>query len=109
MWALAWELWQWLHMVKLTELRAKNAKHGVHGDGAGLYLRVKPSGAKSWVLRVQHMGRREDIGLGGYPADLSVAEAREKAAHLRKLARRGVNARAERDREKVVIRHSPRP
>lgn len=90
-------------MGKLTDLKVKSAKPGVHGDGAGLYLRVKPSKAKSWVLRVQHMGRREDIGLGGYPADLSLGEAREKAARLRKLARAGVDARAERDRAKVRI------
>jgi integrase len=90
-------------MGKLTDLRVKNAKPGVHGDGAGLYLRVKPSGAKSWVLRVQFQGRRQDIGLGGYPADRSLAEAREEAARLRKLARSGENAIAERDRKKIVI------
>ena len=90
-------------MAKLSELRAKNAKPGIHGDGAGLYLRVKPTGAKSWVLRVQHMGKRQDVGLGGYPGDLSLAEAREKAAVLRKLARQGVDARAERDKGKVRI------
>lgn len=90
-------------MGKLSDLKIRNAKPGVHGDGAGLYLRVKPSGAKSWVLRVQHMSRRQDLGLGGYPADLSLGEAREKSAHLRKLARRGENARGERDRAKVAI------
>jgi len=90
-------------MARLSDLRAKNAKLGMNGDGAGLYLRVKPSGAKSWVLRVQHMGKRTDIGLGGFPADLSLAEAREKAAALRKLARQGVDARAERDKGKVRI------
>lgn len=83
-------------MPKLTALKVKNAPPGVHGDGGGLYLRVKPSGARSWVLRVQHKGKRHDIGLGSL-ADLSLAEAREKAAHLRKLVRQGKNARAERD------------
>lgn len=90
-------------MGKLTDLKVRNAKPGIHGDGAGLYLRVKPSGAKSWVLRVQFQGRRQDIGLGGYPADRSLGEAREEALRLRKLARRGANAIAERDREKVFI------
>lgn len=90
-------------MGKLTDMKVRNAKPGVYGDGAGLYLRVKPSGAKSWVLRVQFLGKRDDIGLGGYPADLTLSEAREKAAHLRKLARQGKDARAERDREKVQI------
>lgn len=90
-------------MGKLTDLKIRNAKEGTHGDGAGLYLRVKPTGAKSWVLRVQFQGRRTDIGLGGYPADLSLSEAREKAAQLRKVARQGKDAREERDREKVII------
>ena len=90
-------------MARLSELRIKAAKTGVHGDGSGLYLRVKPSGAKSWVLRVQHMGKRHDVGLGGYPADLSLTEAREKAARLRKLARQGVDAYAERDKGRVHI------
>jgi integrase len=89
-------------MGKLTDMKVRNAKPGIHGDGAGLYLRVKPTGAKSWVLRVQFHGRRSDIGLGGYPADLTLGEAREKAAQLRKLARQGKDARAERDREKIV-------
>lgn len=90
-------------MGKLTDMKVRNASAGIHGDGAGLYLRVKDTGAKSWVLRVQFQGRRQDIGLGGYPADLSLGEAREKAAHLRKLARQGKNAFEERDREKLVI------
>jgi integrase len=61
---------------------------------------VKPSGARSWVLRVQHAGRRQDIGLGS-DADLTLEEAREKAAKLRKVARQGMDARAVRDRKKV--------
>lgn len=90
-------------MARLSELRIKNAKPGIHGDGSGLYLRVKPTGARSWVLRVQYMGKRRDIGLGGYPADLSLADARGKAAQLRKLARQGVDAYAERDKGKVHV------
>lgn len=90
-------------MGKLTDKKVRNAKPGIYGDGAGLYLRVKPSGTKSFVLRVQHMGRRQDVGLGGYPADLTLSEARDKAHHLRKLARQGKDAIAERDREKIVI------
>ena len=88
-------------MGKLTDMKVKNAKPGIHGDGAGLYLRVKPSGAKSWVLRVQFDKMRKDIGLGGYPADLSLSEAREKAFNLRKLARQGGDALAVRKRERL--------
>jgi len=55
-------------MGNLTALQVKNAKPGRHADGKGLYLFVKPTGAKSWVLRVQGDGRRRDFGLG--PVDL---------------------------------------
>lgn len=89
-------------MPKLTALKVKHAGPGVHGDGEGLYLRVKPSGAKSWVLRVQFDKKREDIGLGGV-CDLTLDEAREKARLLRKMARQGKSARAERDRERRRI------
>lgn len=89
-------------MGKLTALHVKNAAPGTHVDGKGLLLRVKPSGAKSWILRVQHQKRRQDIGLGSID-DLTLAEAREKAAVLRKIARQGRDAIAERDKGKVVI------
>lgn len=104
-------------MGNLTELRVSKAKwpggsteSGEErrrqikiADGNGLYLIVKPSGAKSWVLNVQFNGRRQEFGLGGYPADLTLAEAREEAYRLRKLARRGGDVRAERDKHKVAI------
>jgi hypothetical protein len=72
-------------MSNLNALRVKSAPAGKYGDGRGLYLVVKPSGARSWVLRVQNQGSREEIGLGS-DTDLTLAEAREKAAHLRKIA-----------------------
>jgi hypothetical protein len=75
-------------MANLTALQVKNAKPGRHTDGKGLYLLVKPSGAKSWVLRIVVNGRRRDFGLG--PADLvSLNEAREKALEARKMVRNG--------------------
>lgn len=89
-------------MGKLTVKHVKNAKPGTHIDGSGLLLRVRESGARSWILRVQVDGQRRDIGLGS-DADLTLAEAREKAAHLRKLARQGLDPIAERDRHKRQV------
>ena len=102
-------------------------------------LIVKPSGARSWVLRVQADGKRRDVGLGAVepeggpkkvrgtcpagngpdsaqghdnPLDavplmlrrsLTLAEAREKAAVLRKLAKAGANPVLERDRERRKV------
>lgn len=86
-------------MVGLTALRVKNAPPGRHIDGKGLCLVVKPTGAKSWVLRVQVAGRRRDIGLGSI-AVLTLAEARERAAALRKAAKAGRDPAQERDKDK---------
>lgn len=86
-------------MGSLTALQVKRAKPGRHGDGDGLYLLVKPSGARSWLLRIQRDGKRRDIGLGSVAA-LSLAEAREKAADLRKHALNGRDPVVERDRDR---------
>ena len=89
-------------MGKLTNVTVKNARPGRHSDGDGLHLLVSSSGAKSWVLRVQVNGRRRDIGLGS-TSILSIAEAREKAAALRKAAKLGRDPISERDKEKVAV------
>lgn len=68
-------------------VRQKKAP-GRYGDGNGLYLVVDPSGAARWVLRVMCNGKRRDIGLGG-AATVSLAEARDKAHEVRKLAKQG--------------------
>ena len=55
--------------MKLTATRVRGlTEPGMHGDGAGLYLNVKATGARSWVLRTSIDGRRREIGLGGFPA-----------------------------------------
>ena len=63
---------------------------GLHavGNPAGLHLRVKPTGARSWILRVTVGASRRDIGLGAYP-DTPLAVAREKAREARELIRTG--------------------
>lgn len=81
----------------LSALKVKNARPGRHGDGHGLYLLVSPSGAKSWMIRVQSKGRRRDIGLGS-SSDLTLEEARDKARELRKIARAGGDPIAVRDK-----------
>ena len=89
-------------MPSLTALRVKNAKPGRHSDGKGLYLLVKPSGARSWVLRVQVDGRRRDFGLGA--ADLTtLEEARDKAREGRKMSKAGLDPSLEWKRVRHVI------
>lgn len=42
-------------------------------DGNGLYLRVKPNGAKLWIFNYIHptTKKRKNISLGAFPASLS--------------------------------------
>ncbi|HXE02145.1 MAG TPA: Arm DNA-binding domain-containing protein, partial [Hyphomicrobium sp.] len=50
---------------RLTAISASNIKKpGLYPDGAGLYLRVKPSGARSWVFRYMHDCKPRYLGLG---------------------------------------------
>jgi integrase len=89
-------------MGTLTALHVRNAKPGRHADGKGLYLLVKPSGARSWVLRIVVSGRRRDFGLG--PVDLvSLTEARDKATEGRRLVRNGLDPGVEWKRSTVSI------
>jgi len=89
-------------MHRLNFKTVQHAKPGRHGDGLGLYLLVSKSGAKSWILRVQVNGRRRDIGLGSV-AILTLAEARDKARELRKIAKLGRDPISERDKSKIVV------
>lgn len=75
-------------LCTLSAQKVKAAGPGRHGDGRGLFLYVKPSGARSWVLRYQVQGRRRDLGLGAFP-DVSLAMARDRATEARRLIAEG--------------------
>src|SRR5688572_22880258 len=86
----------------LTAVSVRAAKApGRYADGGGLYLVVDPSGAKRWVLRTVVRGKRCDLGLGGL-SWVSLAEAREQALQLRKIARFGGDPLAERRRSQGI-------
>lgn len=75
---------------------------GRHHDGGGLVLLVRPSG-RWWIARITANGKRREIGLGPAvgPAAVPLAEARRKAAELRRQARAGIDPLAERDAERA--------
>ena len=61
--------------VQVRKLTFKHDSNGIPkphrypvGGVAGLHLYCKPSGSKSWVLRVKVGDKRKDIGLGSYPS-----------------------------------------
>jgi hypothetical protein len=75
---------------------------GRYTDGNGLYLVVDRSGARRWLLRTVVLGRRRDIGLGSARL-VPLADAREKAARMRRLARDGGDPIVERRRARMVV------
>lgn len=90
-------------MGKLTATAVKAAREpGRYLDGDGLMLIVGDNGARRWMLRLQANGKRRDFGLGS-AKDVSLAEAREGAAALRKQVLAGIDPVAEKKREREPI------
>ncbi len=90
-----------LQALSAARIRALNDP-GRYADGNGLYLIVGPSGAKRWLLRTMVRGKRCDMGLGGLKV-VSLAEAREKAATYRSIARHGGDPLGDRRRQQLPV------
>ena len=75
---------------KLSPRKVATAGPGKYEDGGGLRLVVSATGARKWVFRFTISGRRREMGLGSFP-DVSLAEAREKAAACRRLVKEGID------------------
>ena len=67
--------------MNLSKLKIKEKRYTVR-LGESLYLRIYPSGHKSFVLRYNVRGIVKDVTLGFYP-DLSLVQARQ-LAHLKR-------------------------
>ncbi len=68
---------------QLTEAKIRAlTKIGLHHNGAGLYLQIRPGGARSWIYRFRLNNRTRDMGLGAL-ADVSLIKARGKASAAR--------------------------
>lgn len=70
--------------MNLTDAKIRAEKPATQdrwlADRDGLYLRISPKGAKSFYLRKSAGGKRVQQRLGRWPAELSLADARRKAA-----------------------------
>ena len=64
--------------IAVRMLKPKSSSFQV-SDGGGLYLKIYPNGAKSWLLRKYSDGKQTNLILGTYP-DMSLAQARKAAA-----------------------------
>ena len=63
-------------------------------DGNGLYLLVTPNGKKNWRFRYFIQGRENMLSLGAYP-QVSLKEARERCAAVRKQVSDGIDPSVE--------------
>ena len=79
----------------LSQLKAKSLGPGKHFDGQGLMLAKCNKEAGKWILRLTIAGKCREMGLGRWP-DVSILEARQRAAEARKAVRDGVDPIAER-------------
>lgn len=84
--------------------RAVEAKRqpGLYADGGGLYLQVSPGVTKSWLFRFQIDRKPGYMGLGPVHT-VSLAEAREKALHARKLVVEGIDPVKARDAHRARL------
>lgn len=74
---------------------------GVYSDGGGLYLRVRPTGSRSWLFIYSMNRRRREMGLGS-DLDVTLAQAREKAAEARASLLNGDDPQAARRQTKAI-------
>jgi len=78
---------------KLAARQVDTLKTGFHSDGGNLYLRVKDTGARSWVFRYKIAGSVSELGIGSKNA-VSLAQARELAGKMRTALANGENPAA---------------
>jgi hypothetical protein len=80
-------------MTKLTDRQIRAAKPGTTiSDGRGLYMEVTATGTRRFLFRWTRAGKASKLAIGIYP-DISLADAREKVADLRKTLAAGGDPR----------------
>lgn len=79
---------------QLTDAKLRNAKPKIKpyklSDGGGLYLLVKPDGARYWRFKYRHAGKERLLALGKYP-EVTLSAAREERDKARKLVKAGTD------------------
>lgn len=76
--------------LQANKIKANAYPPGNHSDGGCLYLRVKETGARSWVFRYKKDYRAVEIGLGGL-AIRTLTEARQLAHDMRRAVARSID------------------
>lgn len=80
--------------MKLTDTACKTAKPKEKPykltDGHGMFLEVRPNGARYWRQKYRFSGKEKLLALGVYP-EVSLKEARDKRDRARKLLEQNID------------------
>lgn len=89
--------------VEVRQAKAKDKEYNL-ADGRNLYLRVRTTGSKVWILNYYRPGtkKRANVGLGAYP-DVSLKDARKRAKELRAALADGIDPKEHREDKQRVI------
>jgi integrase len=94
--------------MPLNDTQCRNAKAKDRPykmtDGNGLYLEVKPNGAKSWRYRFELFGKESVYTIGDYPT-VPLADARDKRRWAREQVKQGRSPVQERQLERIKQQH----
>ena len=86
----------------IKALKARENRFEI-GEEGGLYIRVAPSGKKTWVFKYWSGGRWRRYTIGAYPS-WSLSEARDEVAKARAQKDRGEDpAQAKQDKKKEAF------
>lgn len=91
----------------LSDVSIRNAKPANKdqrlNDGNGLYLLIKPNGAKWWRFDYTIGGKRKTLSLGTYPAT-TLADARRKCAEAKNSVANGIDPSDTRKEAKATLK-----
>ncbi|EBA1889478.1 TPA: tyrosine-type recombinase/integrase [Salmonella enterica subsp. houtenae serovar [1],40:z4,z23:-] len=89
--------------MPLTNIEIKNAqpkdREYIMSDSGGLVILIKPSGAKLWRYHYSINAKKQKLSLGSYP-EISLAQARIRAADARAKVAQGISPVTERREKK---------
>ena len=93
--------------MPLTDTQVRNVKPSDKAiqlvDGFGLYLEIRPTGAKFWRMRFWLDGKDSRMTLGRYPM-MGIKEARAERERIREMVANGISPTAEKKADKALRR-----
>lgn len=89
-----------LTAVEISQAKPRDKEYKL-SDGGGLYLLIRPNGAKLWKHKVRIQGREQKLSYGSYPL-VSLNEARTKRDETKLAMTRGEDPVQKRREDKLA-------